>query len=113
MITVLDELELRNTPTNHVLYFYATWMPKSIGGHMYKMASKAEEIGVPVFAIDVDAFKSQVKIHDIQRVPTLLFFANGNLVKKIEGYMLTASYRATLREIYKQNNEEESNEERY
>lgn len=69
---------------------------------MHRLAAKAEQdFGIPVFAIDVDAFKSQVKIYDVTRVPTLLFFVDGRTSKKIEGYILTASYKATLRELYK------------
>jgi len=101
MISILDELDLRDVPNNHVLYFYANWVPKSIAGHMHRMAAKAEEFGVPVYAIDVEAFKSQVKKNDVIRVPTLLFFVDGSLSKKIEGYILTATYKAVLRELYK------------
>ncbi len=100
MITVTNEESFRNLPDNYIFYFYATWMPKSVGSHMFRMLNKESEINL--LAVDVDSFKTYVKVHEVQVVPTLVFFKNREPVKRIEGYMLSATFRATVRNIYEE-----------
>lgn len=98
---LLDEKEIKKEYKNYILYFYADWIPKSIGTQCKKMVSKvAQEMSVKTFLVDCDHFKSLVKRFDIQRVPTYLFFINNDVVKKTEGYMLTTAYRSLVREFF-------------
>lgn len=100
MITVTNEDSFKNLPENYILYFYATWMPKSVGSHMFRMLNK--DTKYTVLAVDVESFKSYVKVHQVEAVPTLIFFKGREPVKRIEGYMLTATFRATARNIYEE-----------
>lgn len=114
MHSILNESELKTLPSNYILYFYATWMPRSLGTRYYSMVDKVSaSASIVAVGIDVESFKSICKIYDVTRVPTSLLFRGGEPVKKLEGYMLTSAFRAVIREVYNEddilNKERDSN----
>lgn len=67
--------------------FYATWC-----GPCKMLAPELEELvknnkDVCVYKIDVDKHSNFTRKFGIMSVPTLLLYKNGELVKKISGYM--------------------------
>lgn len=96
-----DEKELNQDQRSYILYFYADWIPKSIGTQCKKMVTKiSEEMNILTILIDTDYFKSITKRYEVQRVPTYLFIIDNIVVKKNEGYMLTTAYRSLVREFF-------------
>jgi hypothetical protein len=101
MYSILNETELKSLPSDHVLYFYATWLPKGIVVNSRNMVEQVStENGITALAIDVESFRGICKVNDITRVPTILLFRGKDMVKKLEGHMLTSAFRAAMREVY-------------
>lgn len=101
MNSILDETEIKSLPSNHVLYFHATWLPRSISVPFYRMVdSVVSAFGSSAVAIDVESFRQLCKIYDVTMVPTALLVKDGKIVRRLEGHMLTSAFRAAMREVY-------------
>lgn len=67
--------------------FWADWCdPCKLVRVEIERAAKSFQGRATVFKVDVDALQSLAKQYEIMAVPTLLFFKNGKLVKRIIGY---------------------------
>lgn len=85
------------------LYFYSSWMP--FNKKMLNMLSKCEikYPNIDFFAIDVDFFKNICYRFNIETIPTIVILNNGNLLKKINGIVMTSALKSAFSDIYKLN----------
>lgn len=67
--------------------FYATWCGpcKMLAPELEELVKKNKD--VCVYKIDVDKHSNFTRKFGIMSVPTLILYKNGELVKKISGYM--------------------------
>ena len=70
-----------------IAYFWAPWCEpcKAIGDEIVT-AAKQFAPNVRVLRVNVDAMQNLAKEYAIVAVPTVLFFQNGNPIKRIIGY---------------------------
>ena len=102
MKCIVDESDIRNQNGNYIIYCYTVWMPKTLSGMMMRMLEKVElETSIPVLGCDVDVFVSTKQLHEVTRVPTLVFMSDGKVLKKIEGQPLISAYRPAVRDAFK------------
>jgi thiol-disulfide isomerase/thioredoxin len=99
MLFINHENELTWNNKYQGLYFYATWMPFN-----QKVICMLDMVSdnlpnVPLFAIDVDHFKSFCKRFDITTIPTILIMENGKEVKRIQGVTHSKEFVATFSDI--------------
>jgi thioredoxin 1 len=102
---ILNPTQLReklNSNEKFVLDFYATWCRpcKNFAPIFLKVENdlQASNSDVNLYKFDVDTDLDFVKSLSVSSVPTLLFYSNGNVVKKVNGVMSEA---ALLEEISK------------
>lgn len=83
----LDEL-LSNTDKPVVVKFFATWCPPCRGIKALYEASAGELSHKAYFAeINIDQFddKAHLASFNVQTIPTIIFFKNGNEAKRLQG----------------------------
>lgn len=97
MIYLTSENDLKFQPLQ-CFYFYASWMPYH--KKMITMISKIEEKYNIIFtAIDTDNFKGICKRFEIEEIPTILVFKDGEKIKKIKGLVLTSALKSAFADI--------------
>ncbi len=77
---------IKNNP--YVLMeFYASWCPhcKAFYPVLNAASEQLEENGVVVAQTEIDTFEQLADEYDVQSIPTLTFFVNGNLVAETSG----------------------------
>lgn len=52
---------------------------------MLKKTISANDLGIPVTTVDVDAWKEEAKVDQVRSVPTLILLENGVEVKRATG----------------------------
>lgn len=67
--------------------FFATWcMPcKMLGSVLEEIANEREDFDI--VKINIDEEQNMAIKYEIEAVPTMLVFKNGELKKKVEGYL--------------------------
>lgn len=84
-LTKKDFNEAINSADKVLIKFGAVWCsPCKL---LSKLVEEVIEIpeDVKIYSIDVDEEQDLCEEHDIQAIPTLLFFKNGSLIKRIHG----------------------------
>jgi len=76
------------TQSQYILYFYAEWQDTSL--HLQAVFKEMSTLhpGVTVYRVDSDVNSKLCLEHNVTSVPTVLFFKNGNVVRRIEGLMI-------------------------
>lgn len=70
-----------------LMEFYASWCPhcKAFYPVLETASEKLNEEGVVVAQTEIDAFEDLANEYDIQSIPTITFFVDGNLVAETSG----------------------------
>jgi thioredoxin len=77
---------LENSPKPILVDFYATWCgPCQMMSPILEQVSSYLSDRLQVVKIDTDRYPSIASQYDIQALPTLVLFKNGQPVEKIEG----------------------------
>ena len=99
MLFITEDNEFKVQDGIQGIYFYATWMP--FHKKMTLMISKVEEKhnNISFVGVDVDCFRSLTKRFDVKSVPIVLVLSNGSEKKRIEGLVMTSSFKAIFNDI--------------
>lgn len=83
IVSSVDEFKMEINKGLVLVDFFATWC-----GPCKMLSSVLEEVkdSIDIIKIDVDELDELASDYNINSVPTLLFFNNGQLVKKSIGY---------------------------
>ena len=83
-----------------VVYFWAPWCePCKLIRDEIKRAEQYFDGKVAMFKVDIDQLRSLADKYEIMAVPTLLFFKNGQPVKRIIGYVAQKEIEMTLKQM--------------
>lgn len=82
------EKEINSMGTPVIVDFYASWCgPCKMLAPVLENVKNKYEGSIKVMKIDIDENKEIASKYSIMSVPTLMFFANGELVRKEVGFM--------------------------
>jgi thioredoxin-like negative regulator of GroEL len=100
MIFFTHESDLHLNSKIISLYFYASWMPyhKKMVNMINKIEIKYKDI--TFYAIDTDHFKSLCKRFNVTSIPEVILLVNGEEVKRINGVVLTSTFKSVFGDIY-------------
>lgn len=87
-ISSLNEFEncLENDP-KLLVEFFAEWCPhcKAFYKSLEEASKRLKENAVDTVQVDVDAFESLAEAYGIESIPTLVYFEDGEALRKTEG----------------------------
>ena len=82
------EKEIGNTETPVIVDFYASWCgPCKMMAPVLESIKNKYEGSIKIIKIDIDENREIASKYSIMSVPTLMFFVNGELVRKEIGFM--------------------------
>ncbi|MBQ6142944.1 MAG: thioredoxin [Clostridia bacterium] len=82
------EKEIGNTETPVIVDFYASWCgPCKMMAPVLESIKNKYEGSIKIIKIDIDESREIASKYSIMSVPTLMFFVNGELVRKEIGFM--------------------------
>jgi thioredoxin 1 len=80
-------LRVIDQPGIVIVDFWASWCePCKMIRSEIKRVAETFETKVKVVKVDVDAFHELAEQYEVMAVPTLLFFKDGRLIKRLIGY---------------------------
>lgn len=82
------EKELKNISKPVIIDFFASWCGpcKMLGPVLEKISEKLGD-SLEIVKIDIDKYPELANKYEIMSVPTLLFFLNGELIRRETGFM--------------------------
>jgi len=89
MVIQINENDFKDkTKETCIVDFYSTWCPpcKQLSTVMDKVSEKHNR-KLNFYKINIDGNGNLAKKYQIMHVPTLFLFKNGNLIKKVSGFM--------------------------
>ena len=83
------EQELNNASKPVIVDFFATWCGpcKMLSPVLENISDKFSE-DLKIIKIDIDKYPDIADKYEVMSVPTLMFFVNGNLVRRETGFIL-------------------------
>lgn len=82
------EKEIGSTETPVIVDFYASWCgPCKMMAPVLESIKSKYEGSIKIIKIDIDENREIASKYSIMSVPTLMFFVNGELVRKEIGFM--------------------------
>jgi thiol-disulfide isomerase/thioredoxin len=96
---VLNEAELKFTSQFYCVCIYASWMPFSdkIPHLINKIEGRFNF--VEFIAIDINSFKTIIKIHNVSSIPMFIFFKNGLEYSRVTGLPTVDILQTKLQEL--------------
>jgi thioredoxin-like negative regulator of GroEL len=94
MVFITQEKEIQMALPRQVLYFYAPWMV--FHAKYLEMMRQEETTATPFFAIDVNSFPNQCRRFNVQSIPTIIMFKNGQQFSRLEGKITVADFKNFL-----------------
>ena len=100
MIFISEENELNFKSKVTLVYFYASWMP--FNKKMLNLLKNAENKynDITFFAIDVDVFKTFCKRFNVNSIPEIIIFVDGNEKCRINGVVFSSALKNAINDIF-------------
>jgi thiol-disulfide isomerase/thioredoxin len=96
---VLNEAELKFTSQFYCVCIYASWMPFSDKIPHLVNKIKGTFNFVEFIAVDVNSFKTIIKIHNVSSIPMFIFFKNGLEYSRVTGLPTVDILQTKLQEL--------------